>query len=202
LSTDYYGDTVIIGTPNQNYNASTENWGYTYVYDRTVQNFEAQYTSIPLVPQTFTLAWTPSTTSITVTASDSTLDRFTCASSSTLNIGDPITFTGTVFGGIALSTVYYVLAKPSGTTFTISATRSGSTLQLNNGSGSMTATQQDTPLYVSVNGTLIDDSTYFNVGSTITIVQGLNAGDIITVSGNNFVLSQTLTTENTPRIGV
>ena len=202
LSTDYYGDTVIIGAPDQNYNASTENWGYTYVYDRTVQNFEAQYTSITYVPQPFTLAWTPSTTSITVTASDASTDRFTCASSSTLNIGDPVTFTGSVFGGIALNTVYYILAKPSGTTFTISTTRSGSTLQLNNGSGSMTATQQDTPLYVSVNGTLIDDSTYFNVGSTITIVQGLNAGDIITVSGNNFVLAQTLTTENTPRIGV
>jgi|694.fasta_scaffold01030_38 hypothetical protein len=202
LSTDYYGDTVIIGTPDQNYDGSTENWGYTYVYDRTVQNFEAQYTSITYVPQPFTLAWTPSTTSITVTASDATLDRFTCASSSSLVIGDPITFTGTVFGGIALNTVYYVLAKPSGTTFTISTTRGGSTLQLNNGSGSMTATQQDTPLYVSVNGTLIDDSTYFNIGSTITIVQGLNAGDIITVSSNNFVLAQTLTTENTPRIGV
>ena len=202
LSTNYYGDTVIIGTPDQNYDGSTENWGYTYVYDRTVQNFEAQYTSLPYVPQLFTLAWTPSTTSITVTASDATLDRFTCASSSTINIGDPITFTGTVFGGIAVSTVYYVLAKPTGTTFTISTTRSGSILPLNNGSGSMTATQQDTPLYVSVNGTLIDDSNYFNVGSTITIVQGLNAGDIITVSSNNFVLAQTLTTENTPRIGV
>jgi len=202
IATDYYGDTVIIGAPDQNYNASTENWGYTYVYDRTVQNFEAQYTSITYVPQTFTLAWTPSTTSITVTASDATTDRFTCASSASLNIGDPIVFTGSVFGGIALNTVYYVLAKPSGTTFTISATRSGSTLQLNNGSGSMTATQQDTPLYVSVNGTLIDDSTYFNVGSTITIVQGLTAGDIITVSSNNFVLAQTLTTQNTPKNGV
>jgi len=202
LSTDYYGDTVIIGTPDQNYNASTENWGYTYIYDRTVQNFEAQFTSIPLVPQTFTLVWTPSTTGVEVTASDASTDRLTCSSSSSLVVGNPVVFTGTVFGGIALNTVYYVLTKPSGTTFTISTTRGGTILQLNNGSGSMTAVQQDTPLYVSINGTLIDDATYFNVASTITIVQSLNAGDIINVSSNNFVLAQTLTTENTPRIGV
>ena len=66
----------------------------------------------------------------------------------------------------------------------------------------MSAVQQDTPLYITVNGTLIADSTYYNVGSTIAIVQGLNAGDIINVSGNNFVLAQTLTTESTPKIGV
>ena len=202
LSTDYYGTTIVIGTPNQNYDGSTENWGYTYVYDRIVQNFEAQYTSLTYVPQLFTLAWTPSTTSITVTASDASTDRFTCASSASLTVGDPVVFAGSVFGGIALATVYYILAKPTGTTFTISTTRGGTILQLNNGSGSMTAVQQDTPLYVSVNGTLINDSAYFNVGSTISMVQSLTAGDIITVSGNNFVLSQTLTTENTPRIGV
>jgi len=155
LSTDYYGTTIVIGTPDQNYDGSTENWGYTYVYDRIVQNLEAQYTSLTYVPQLFTLAWTPSTTSITVTASDATLDRFTCASSSSLTVGDPVVFSGTVFGGIAVSTVYYILAKPTGTTFTISTTRSGTILQLNNGSGSMTAVQQDTPLNVSVNGTLV-----------------------------------------------
>lgn len=93
--------------------------GYTYVYDRTVQNFEVPYTSLPDVPQTFTLAWAPSST-----------------------------------------------------------------------------------LYVSVNGTIIADTEYSVVSSTLSVTQSLTAGDIITVSGNNFVLAQTLTTETTPKIGV
>jgi len=202
LATDYYGATVVIGTPDQNYNGSTENWGYTYVYDRTVQNFESQFTSLPDVPQTFTLAWTPSTTTVTVTATNSSTDRLTCADSSSLIVNNPIVFTGTAFGGVSLDTVYYVLAKPTGTTFTISADRGGPITPLDTASSTMSAVQQDTPLYITVNGTLIADSTYYNVGFTITIVQGLNAGDIINVSGNNFVLAQTLTTENTPRIGV
>jgi hypothetical protein len=202
IATDYYGDTIIIGTPDKNYNSSIENWGYTYVYDRTVQNIEAQFTSLPDVPQTFTLAWTPSTTTITVTATDSGTDRLTCASSASLIVNSPIVFTGTVFGGISLDTVYYVIAKPTGTTFTISTVRGGSVLQLDTASGTMSAVQQDTPIYINVNGTIIDDSTYFNIGSTLSIVQSLNAGDIINISSNNFVLGQTLTTENTPRIGV
>jgi len=119
LTTDYYGDTVIVGAPNKQYDINTANWGYTYVYDRTVQNFEVPYTSLPDVPQTFTLAWAPSST-----------------------------------------------------------------------------------LYVSVNGTIIADSEYSVVSSTLSVTQSLTAGDIITVSGNNFVLAQTLTTETTPKIGV
>jgi hypothetical protein len=202
LSTDYYGDTLVVGTPAKDYDGTTSDWGYTYVFDRTVQNIQTQFTSFPDVPQTFTLAWTPTTTTITVTASDSVTDRFSCASSASLNIGDPIVFTGTVFGGISLNTVYYILAKPTGTTFTVATSRGGSTLALDTASGSMSAIQQDTLLYVSVNGTSFDDSTYYISSSTITIIESLTAGDIITVSGNNFVLAQTLTTETTPKIGV
>ena len=202
LATDYYGDTIIIGTPNKQYDSSTANWGYTYVYDRTVQNVEAQYTSLPDVPQTFTLAWTPSTTTITATASASSTDRFTCADSSSLTVGSPIVFTGTVFGGISLNTVYYVLSKPTSTTFTISTERGGSTYQLDNGSGSMSVVQQNASLLINVNGTLISDNSYAVIGSTLNVYSSLTAGDIVNISGNNIVLAQTLTTENTPRIGV
>jgi hypothetical protein len=202
IATDYYGDTVVIGTPDQNYNGSTENWGYTYVYDRTVQNFESQFTSLPDVPQTFTLAWSPATTTITITATNSGTDRLTCASSSSLVVNSPIVFTGNVYGGVSLDTVYYVVSKPTGTTFTVSTERGGSLVQLDTGTGTMGAVQQNTPIYVSVNGTIIDDSTYYNTGTTLSIIQSLRAGDIITVSSNNFVLCQTLTTETTPKIGV
>ena len=202
LATDYYGDTIIIGAPTKQYDSSTSNWGYTYVYDRTVQNDEAQYTSLPDVPQTFAMAWTPSTTTITATASDASTDRFTCADSSSLVVGSPIVFTGTVYGGVSLNTVYYILAKPTGTTFTISTERSGTILPLSTDTGSMSVVQQNDSLLVNVNGTLITDNNYAIIGSTFNVYGSLNAGDIVTISGNNFVLAQTLTTETTPRIGV
>lgn len=202
LATDYYGDTVVIGTPNQQYDVNTGNWGYTYVYDRTVQNFEAQYTSLPDVPQTFTLAWTPTTldtataTNTTVTTNVITLDDAT-----DFQVNDAVTFSGSVFGNIAINTVYYITSK-STNDITISLERGGSDVELSTDSGSMTISLQNTPLFVNVNGTTIDDNQYFITGSTINIIQSLTAGDIVNVSGNNFVLSQTLTTENAPRLGV
>jgi hypothetical protein len=204
IATDYYGDTVVIGTPTKNYTPEIYNWGYTYVYNRSVQNVEAQFTSIPYIPQIFTLAWTPYTTTITdITSTNSISDEFTSLNNvSSLLIGTPIIFTGTVYGGASLNTVYYVLTKPTVNSFTVSTTRGGPVLQLSTLTGSMSAVQQDTPLYVSVNGTVISDSLYYNVGSTISIVQSLLAGDIINISSNNFVFDQTLTTEHTPKIGV
>ena len=202
ITTDYYGDTVVVGTPNYNYSSSITNSGLTRVYDRTVQNFEAQYTSLPDVPQTFTLAWQPSATAaIEISSSNSGTDLF-ATPGGTFALGDPIVFTGTVFGGVSLNTVYYIVSKPDNYHFSVSTSRGGSTLQLDTASGTMYAVPQDNPLYVSVNGATIDDSQYFYVGTTISIVSGLTAGDIINVSSNNFVLAQTLTTETTPKIGV
>ena len=203
ISTDYYGDTIVIGTPDKNYDVSTENWGYTYVFDRTVQNFEAQYSSLPFVPQTFTLAWTPTTETQTATATAT--ESITVTSSAGFNIGDPVVFSGTLLsaGAIAADTVYYVYDKPTSTTFRIVATRDSETpIELASDTGSMTCTIQTTPLFVSINGTTLADNSYAVIGSTFYVYNSLTAGDIITVSGNNFVLAQTLTTETTPRIGV
>ena len=76
----------------------------------------------------------PSFTSFTVTAATASNDRFTCASSSTLDINMPIMFSGTAFGGVTTTatnpTIYYVLSKPTGTTFTISTTPGGSTFDV------------------------------------------------------------------------
>ena len=205
ITTDYYGDTVVSSSPNQNYNSSTTDWGYTYVFDRTVQNFEAPYSSQPFVPQTFALAWTPTTVTQTATATASSTDRITVTSSTGFSVGDPVVFSGTLLsaGAIAADTVYYVYDKPTSTTFRIAATRDAlAPIDLATSTGSMTCTIQTTPLLVSVNGTALTDNNYAVIGSTFYVYSSLTAGDIINVSSNNFVLTQTLTTETTPRSNV
>ena len=205
IATSYYGDTVVIGTPDKDYDVNTDNWGYTYVFDRTVQNVEVQYNSTTLVPQSFPLVWTPTTVTQTATATAASTDRITVTSSAGFNVGDPVVFSGTLLsaGAIATNTVYYVLDKPTGTTFRIAATRNSVTpIDLVTSSGSMTCTFQTEELFVSQNGTLLADSVYAIIGSSLYVYKSLTAGDIISVSGINFVLAQTLTTENTPRIGV
>jgi len=209
IATDYYGDTVVIGTPGQNYNGSTENWGYTYVYNRTVQNFEVRFTSIPNVPQTFTLAWTPVT--LLKTTSAYTGNYLTLNNVTDLLVDMPIVFTGTLFGGVAENTVYYI-TDITGNDITFSLTLGGSDFVLIGAAGAMSVVAQKTPLTINVNGTVLVDNTYAVIEiyddtalvyiPTLYIYQALNAGDIINVSGNNFVLAQTLTTENTPKINV
>lgn len=109
--------------PGENYNDTTNNWGYTYVFNRLSQTYEAQFNSISngaraVEPQTFTLAFTPTTIS------------------------------------------------------------------------------------VSVNGTVLEATDYTLTDNVLSILINLTAGDIIIVSGNQFVLTQELTTQNEPRIGV
>ena len=208
ISTDYYGDTVVVGTPQQDFDVNTQNYGYTYVFSRTVQNFEPQSSSQAYVPVAIPLAWTPTTVTQTATATTASTDRITVSSSAGFSVGDPVVFSGTIIsaGAIAQNTVYYVLSKPTSTTFTISATRGGSVIQLADGTGTMTVTAQTTPLFVEVNGTSLADNYYAVIGSTLNIYSGatptLNAGDIVNISGQNFVLAQTLTNEETPRVGV
>jgi len=200
LATNYYGNTVVTSAPEKD--TIVADLGTAYSFERIVQNFEASYNSLPFTPQTFSLIFTPNTTPVTVTATNSGTDRFTCASSASLVVGDPIVFTGTVFGGVSLNTVYYVLAKPTGTTFTVSTELGGSILQLTTDSGSMIAVQQTEPIFVSVNGTLIDDSNYGVTNSSINIYSSLTAGDIITVSGSEFVLTQEFASvDSNPEVG-
>jgi len=205
ITTDYFGDTVVVGAPQRDYSGSIANWGYAYMFERTVQNFEAQYTSQVYTPQSFGLAWTPTTVSQTATATTASNDRITVSSSTGFNVGDPVVFSGALLsaGAIAANTVYYVYDKPTTSTFRIALTRDAiAPIDLATSSGSMTVTVQTSPLYVSVNGTLLADSAYAVIGSTLTVYSGLNAGDIINVSGNNFVKSQVLNSPATPRIGV
>ena len=206
IATDYYGDTVVIGTPNQDFSGTIDNWGYTYIFARTVQNIEAQYNSIPLEYQTLQLGWAPITVVKTITATNGTTNYITCSNTTSINVDDPVIFAGLTLQGTEISPndIYYVHSI-SGSDIKIKTTRAGTTpFQLGTvASLSATATFQTTPLYVSVNGTLVDDSNYAVSGSTLLLYTGiLQAGDIINVSASIFTLMQTLTTNSTPRVGV
>ena len=209
IATDYYGDTVVVGTPYKDYDVNTANYGYTYVFSRTVQNTISRTSNQPFIPIVIPLAWTPTTVSQTATATDSTTDRITVSSSAGFSVNDPVVFSGTLIsaGAIAADTVYYVYDKPTSTTFRIALTRDATApIDLITASGSMTVTVQTVPLFVSVNGTLLDDNTYAVISSSLYVYSSqsptINAGDLINISGGNFVLTQTLTNEETPRVGV
>lgn len=204
ISTDYYGDTVAISAPNKDYSATIDNWGYTYVFDRTVQKFEASFTSIPNTPQLFNLAWAPVTVTTSATATAVTTNLITCTSTTGFVTGMPVIFSGTILSGsgLAANTVYYILSGFDATHFSVSTTRGGTPVTLANASGTMVVTVQSTPLTVSVNGTQLADNTYACVATSLHVIGSLTAGDIITVGGNNFALAQTLTTEATPTVGV
>ncbi len=58
------------------------------------------------------------------------------------------------------------------------------------------------PLTVTKNSILVDSSLYSVSGTTFTYSGEFDYGDILTIGGSEFVLVQTLTNEQTPRIGV
>jgi hypothetical protein len=77
-----------------------------------------------------------STVTATVGSSTDTLT----GSTTWMVVGDSIRFTGTVFGGVALNTTYYVHTVVGGTTFKISASLGGPVFDLSTATGSMTVT--------------------------------------------------------------
>lgn len=100
---------------------------------RAITNFSDSRTGLdfeihdyPLIPRV-----------CTITASDATDDTFTCDTTILLYPGKPIQFSGAVFGGVAINTIYYVKTVITGTTFTISSTSGGSTFALSTATGTM-----------------------------------------------------------------
>jgi hypothetical protein len=78
----------------------------------------------------FTYSWTATTTT-------SSSDEIAVSSTTGMAANMAIRFTGTVFGGVATDTTYYIKTIGSGV-ITISATRGGSTLEVSDASGTMT----------------------------------------------------------------
>jgi hypothetical protein len=204
-STNQNGSVLVVGAPNKNFSSLILDNGAAYVYQRTVQNVEAQYNSIPNQPQTFQLAWTPTTVGTTVTSTTAP-NTIELASASGISLNDPIIFTGLGLGntGIETNQVYYV-ESISGTDITIKTTRSTATEVTVATVGTITgvtATTQTTPLYVSVNGTLVDDINYASVGSLFYYTGTLQAGDIVNISDNQFNMLQTLNNDYVNRTNV
>ena len=202
ISTDYYGDTIIVGAPGVEYLGTVSNWGTAYIFNRLVQNIEAQYTSYPQVPQQLGLSVTVSTISTVATATSST--AITVNSTTGFAVDMPVTFSGSILsnGAIVSNQVYYIVEVTDGTHFKISNTRGGSPISFNTtAAGSMIVTVQSTPLFVAINGTTIDDSRYFVIDTNLYVIPSLNAGDIVNVSTTDFILTQTVTNGQTPRVG-
>jgi hypothetical protein len=195
ISTDYYGQTLIIGAPNQTINSVT-NAGASYLFSRAVQNIEVQTNSSATLPQIFQLGWTLTTLSATVSQTSSSTNNITCNSTLGFNINDPVIFSGIKFANsnISFNQVYYIHSVVSLTEFTIKINKD-STIPYNltstTGSG-MIVNVQTTPSYVSLNGTMVADNQYGVVGSSLYYVGTLRSGDIINFSGNNFTYFQKL----------
>ena len=197
IATNYYGNTIAISSPYQD--NGVDDLGYAYSFERLVQSFEAPYNSLPYIPQTFTLIYEPVT--LPKTASNILSNAITLNNVTSLTIDMPVIFTGLVYGEISLNQVYYIKSIV-GSTVTLSLTRGGATVTLVDASGTMTMVAQYEPIFVSVNGTLIDDNEYGVSNTSINIYSSLTAGDIINVSGSEFILTQGFTSmDSNPEVG-
>jgi len=205
VTTNYYGDTVFVSAPNKDYNTNVNDAGYTYVFERLVQNFEAQSNSQPYIPQLYALAIgvTATTRTATNTSEPAHTNEIKVTGGLTgVSVDDAVVFSGALLsaGAISANTVYYVKSI-SGSRFTISATRGGPEIDLVTDSGSMTVSFQTEPIVVSINGTTISDTEYSVIGSTLNLYGSVTAGDIINVSSSILVQEQTLQSQDIPTIG-
>jgi hypothetical protein len=97
----------------------------------------------------------------TVTATSAADNTMTCNSTSLLYVGKPIEFTGSVFGGVAINTTYYVKEIITSTTFTISATSGGSVLTLSSATGIMSVnTIKPTPIDLTISNRVDSAGTF------------------------------------------
>jgi len=104
-------------------------------------------------------AYIDSTFTTTVTSATAATDLFTCTDTSWMQRNAAVRFTGTVFGGIATETTYYIQNVVSSTTFKIATTRNSNTpLDIaSNSSGTMTVS-----LYYNSALCLRDVNTYID----------------------------------------
>ena len=87
------------------------------------------------------------TATVAVTATTVTTNLITCASTTTLVVGLPVVFSGSL-GGLVSGTIYYVNSIPSATTFTVSAIYGGAVFTLSTAAGSINLQQATTNLVV------------------------------------------------------
>jgi photosystem II stability/assembly factor-like uncharacterized protein len=206
IATEYDSNKIIIGTPYKD-EGSVDKWGRTYVFQRLSQNLEIQYNTVSPNTQTLQLAWTPSSTEFTVTDTNATTDRITLSTlpNPATDVDKPIMFIGSGFTGTEITTskVYYI-ATVSGYDITIKESRESATvvpLATVAGMTNAKAYLQDDTLFVSNNGTLIQDSNYAVISDTLVYTASLNAGDIIDVNGHEITLLQNIAPAEAPQTG-
>jgi len=160
-------------------------WYYGYIPDQGVT--EVEY-SFNIVTYQADFVGTP----ITCTATAFNTNIITCDSTSQINPGQPIVFTGTSFGGITASPtqVYYVLSVESDTEFTITNNLgSNSAVTLTTSTGSLAANlivaSSPYPFTLTVNGAVNAeviwstpaDLGYIENGATsMLVIQAENTG--------------------------
>lgn len=204
IATDYYGNNIFISAPYQD-NGTISNWGYTYIFDRTTQNIEIQYSNVYPGVQTLQLAYTPTTVQKTVSSTTSP-STITLNNTSGLSLNDPIIFSTTGSGllntNISPNVIYYINSI-AGSNITLKETRESVSAFTVTTNGSVTATlhAQTETIFVYRNGTLVTDNNYGIINDKLIYTNPINAGDIITVSGRLITHIQTLTTEEPVQIG-
>lgn len=113
---------------------------------------------------------------LTVTAADSTSDNFTVSSTTGLQAGMTVRFTGSTFGGILAGARYFIKEISSLTEFKISISSSGPTFDLTTSTGSMLATisaePPNTNFWSPISNGLFwrnewTDDTEYNVGDLV-----------------------------------
>ena len=150
----------------------------TQLYINKKDNFGTSYSSL--------ISTFGDKLNVAVTATSADDNSLTCSSTESLNVGSPIGFSGTTFGGVSGSTVYYVKDILSSTKFTItesSSAYSGTTKVLSNASGSMTTyswpgddygkiylSDGSNIIQFNLAGKAVDSSTYFTI--PVTYVSG------------------------------
>ena len=96
-----------------------------------------------------------------ITSSDSGTNQYTCDTTTQMFVGQPVQFTGAVFGGVAINTTYYVKTIITDTTFTISATSDGSVLTLTTAAGTMRMNRvKPTPITLPITNRVDDKGTF------------------------------------------
>ena len=125
-----------------------------------------------------TIKLSSSITSLSVTASASSSNTFTTSSTSGFIVGNPIKFSGTMFGNVVLENTYFIQAIYSATQFRISSTSGGAFLNnISDGSGLMyIRTCTSTLPLTNAAGTLVGLST------GIKTVLGISYADSLTAT--------------------
>jgi hypothetical protein len=109
----------------------------------------------------------------TITQTSSSPDILTCTTTADLFVDQPVQFVGTVFGGVAINTTYFVKTIVDETTFTISATQGGGTFTLSPGAGTMRMNRvAPTPIVLPI-------SNVVNAAGTFTLTVDDDTWDLI-----------------------